>query len=246
MLLFSPRTLAPHSSAYRALAPWAAALLMGWAGTAAAQSADGLSALASFLKHSQSASASFTQTVLPPQSAQANTPAAKSKSSSGSFAYSRPNRFRLEYTQPYAQTIVADGHTLWQYDADLEQAIATPQAQALAATPVALITSARSLQDLQAQFTLQNWPAANAAQYKAQFAQWQWVQATPKAAGGTILKLRVGFAPSTAKQGAQLRALEIHDSFGQRSIMEFTPQAGQPAASQFQFKAPEGTAVMHQ
>ena len=35
---------------------------------------------------------------------------------------SRPNRFRWEYSEPFAQTIVSDGTNIWEYDVELEQA----------------------------------------------------------------------------------------------------------------------------
>ena len=44
----------------------------------------------------------FTQTVTAPDGA-------KKKTSSGSFEFARPNRFRFAYTKPFEQTIVADG-----------------------------------------------------------------------------------------------------------------------------------------
>lgn len=40
---------------------------------------------------------------------------------SGSFYYQRPDRFRWDYGQPFAQQIVADGQQLWHYDEALEQ-----------------------------------------------------------------------------------------------------------------------------
>ena len=35
--------------------------------------------------------------------------AARTRTSSGTFEFSRPNRFRFEYRKPFAQTLVADG-----------------------------------------------------------------------------------------------------------------------------------------
>lgn len=46
-----------------------------------------------------------------------------------------PDKFRLDYTEPYSQLYIADGKTLWSYDEDLEQVIIKPQGNLLANTP---------------------------------------------------------------------------------------------------------------
>jgi outer membrane lipoprotein carrier protein len=68
-----------------------------------------------------------------------------SKTSTGTFEFARPNRFRFVYRKPFEQTIVADGQTLWLYDVDLNQVTARKQAQVLGSTPAALIASAPDL-----------------------------------------------------------------------------------------------------
>ena len=132
---------------------------------------------------------------------------ARSKTSSGTFEFARPNRFRFQYQKPFEQTIVADGQTLWLYDADLKQVTARKQSQVLASTPAALIASAPDLGALRKDFTLE------AAGEKDGL---QWVQATPKAREGQLHSMKVGF------RGNELAALEIQDSFGQRSMLTFT------------------------
>ena len=37
----------------------------------------------------------------------------------------RPGRFRWETSDPYQQTVIANGDTLWIYDVDLKQASST-------------------------------------------------------------------------------------------------------------------------
>ncbi|MGP1681581.1 MAG: LolA family protein, partial [Giesbergeria sp.] len=69
-------------------------------------SADGLKGLESFMQNTRSAQAEFTQDVtMPPKNGQA----ARTKTSSGSFAFERPGQFRFDYKKPFVQTIVADG-----------------------------------------------------------------------------------------------------------------------------------------
>ena len=41
--------------------------------------------------------------------------------SKGTFFLSRPGKFLWEYSQPYEQSIIADGKKIWVYDKDLEQ-----------------------------------------------------------------------------------------------------------------------------
>jgi outer membrane lipoprotein carrier protein len=192
--------------------------------------ADGLKDLENFMKATQSARAEFTQVVTtPPKDGQA----ARQKTSSGSFEFQRPGRFRFVYQKPFEQTIVADGQTLWFYDVDLNQVTQRPQAQALGSTPAALLASAPDLQALRADFTLESTPAQDGL---------EWVQAVPKAKEGQLQNVRVGF-----REG-QLAVLEILDSFGQRSTLRFAKLQANPQlpVATFQFKPPAGADVLKQ
>ena len=205
-----------------------AALLLGTAAWAA--SAAGMDSLEAFLKNARSGRAEFTQTVTPPAR---EGQAARAKTSTGTFEFQRPGRFRFDYRKPFAQTIVADGNTLWLYNADLNQVTQRAQAQALGATPAAIIASASDLRALQADFTLQTQPARDGL---------EWVQATPKSRDGQLQSVQIGF------QGEALAALEILDAFGQRSVLRFASVEINPSlpAATFQFKTPEGADVIQQ
>ena len=78
--------------------------LLGAAMVAAATwaSAEPVQSLREFVRDVRSGRAEFTQTVTSPDGK-------KKKSSSGSFEFLRPNRFRFAYLKPFEQTIVADG-----------------------------------------------------------------------------------------------------------------------------------------
>jgi outer membrane lipoprotein carrier protein len=198
--------------------------------SACAASADGLKSLESFMQNTRSAQAEFTQEVTsPPKNGQAP----RIKMSSGSFAFERPGQFRFDYKKPFVQTIVADGKTLWLYDADLNQVTERAQAQALGSTPAALLASAPNLQALGKDFTLESAPEQGGL---------QWVQATPKAKDGQLQSVRVGL------RGDELAALEILDSFGQRSLIRFAKVQANPKlpAATFEFKAPQGADVLKQ
>jgi outer membrane lipoprotein carrier protein len=205
-------------------------LLTSFAAIALSAQASGLDSLESFVKSARSGRAEFTQVVTGPAR---EGQAARSKTSTGTFEFARPNRFRFNYRKPFEQTIVADGQTLWLYDADLNQVTARKQSQVLGSTPAALIASAPDLASLRKDFNLE------AAGEKDGV---QWVQATPKAKDGQLHSMKAGF------RGNELAALEILDSFGQRSVLTFTKMELNAAVppEQFQFKPPQGADVVKQ
>lgn len=203
--------------------------------------ADGLESLETFVKTVASGRADFTQVVTAPAK---EGQAVRSKKSSGTFEFSRPNRFKFIYQKPFEQSIVADGQTLWLHDVDLNQVTARKQSGVLGSTPAALIAAAPDLRALQADFTLAAAPEKDGL---------QWVVATPKAKDGQLQTVRVGFRAGqaggkTAAASTELAALEILDSFGQRSLLSFSNVQVNPSlpSSTFQFKPPTGADVIRQ
>ena len=192
--------------------------------------ATGLQSLELFVKSVKSGRAEFTQVVTSPAK---EGQVARSKTSTGSFEFSRPNRFKFIYKKPFEQSIVADGQTLWLYDVDLNQVTARKQAQALGSTPAALIASAADLKALQSDFNLSDAPDKDGI---------EWVLATPKASDNALQSIRVGL------RGGALVALEILDSFGQRSVLTFGHFEVNPALATktFEFKPPAGADVIRQ
>ena len=198
--------------------------------TASIAWADGLSSLQDFIQNTRSGRADFTQTVTAPTR---DGKPGRVKTSSGTFEFQRPGKFRFDYKKPFVQTIVADGKTLWLYDADLNQVTERGQAQVLGQTPAALIAEATDLRALQADFTLAAEPARDGL---------QWVKAVPKTKDGQLQQVQVGF------DGDKLAALEILDSFGQRSVLKFGAMQPNPQlpAGAFEFKPPAGADVLKQ
>jgi outer membrane lipoprotein carrier protein len=194
--------------------------------------ANGLVSLENYLKSTQTGRAEFTQTVTSPAR---EGQAPKVKNSSGSFEFARPNRFKFVYKKPFEQTLVADGQTLWMYDVDLNQVTASKQANVLASTPAALIASSPDLKSLEQHFALQAAPDQDGL---------SWVLATPKTKEGALQSIRVGFTPN----GGGLAALDILDSFGQRSVLRFQKVEANTAlaADAFNFKPPAGADVIKQ
>ena len=187
-----------------------------------AASAAPVDTLREFVREVKSGHAQFTQTVTSPDGA-------KKKSSSGSFDFARPNRFRFAYAKPFEQTIVADGEKVWIYDRDLNQVSSRRITQALGATPAALLAGG----SLDKEFDLSNLPARDGL---------EWAEAKPKAKDGAFQSVRVGF------RGKDLAALEIVDSFGQLSLLRFEAFAANAAmpAETFRFTPPAGADVIEQ
>ncbi|MEN9544721.1 MAG: outer rane lipoprotein carrier protein LolA [Pseudomonadota bacterium] len=182
--------------------------------------ADALDTLKSFTVDAKTGRAAFTQTVTSPDGK-------KQRKSSGSFEFSRPNRFRFAYTRPYEQLIVGDGQKVWLFDVELNQVTVRPFSQALGATPAALLAGNAIERD----FTLRALPDE---------AGLQWAEATPKLKDGGIQTLKIGF------RGGALAAIEIFDGFGQRSRIEFSAVEHNPAlaADRFRFTPPAGADVL--
>lgn len=189
------------------------------AGFAPAANADAAESLRAFVRDVKSGRSAFTQTVTSPDGA-------RQKVSSGQFSFARPDRFRFEYTKPYPQTIVGDGQKVWMYDPDLAQVTVRPLGQALGNTPAALLTGS----SIEKTFELKNQPDRDGL---------EWVRATPREAGGTVQWLQAGF------RGRALVAVEIADSFGQRSLLRFEQMATEVTLppETFRFTPPPGADV---
>jgi outer membrane lipoprotein carrier protein len=188
--------------------------------------ADAVDTLRAFVRDAKSGRAAFTQTVTSPDGA-------KTKTSSGRFEFARPDRFRFAYEKPYEQLIVSDGAKVWIYDPDLQQATARPAAQAMGATPAALLAGA----SLERDFELKPLPNAQGL---------EWVEAAPRTQdaqfNAQFKSLRVGFA------GKTLAAIEITDSFGQKSQLRFSGVETNVslAPEAFRFVPPAGVDVIQQ
>ena len=187
--------------------------------------ADAVDALKAFVQQAKTGRTTFIQTVTSPDGA-------KTKTSSGSFEFARPDRFRFAYTKPFEQLIVADGQKVWIYDSDLNQVSSRKFTQALGATPAALLAGS----DLNRDFDVIALPSKDGL---------DWAQATPKskdAKDGAFESMRIGF------RGKQLAAVEITDNFAQRSRLTFAQfdTNVELAPERFQFVIPPGVDVLEQ
>ena len=190
--------------------------------TSFAAHADAVDTLKEFVRDVKSGRATFTQTVTAPDGA-------KKRSSSGSFEFLRPNRFRFVYAKPLEQTIVSDGQKVWIYDADLNQVSIRKFSAVLGATPAALLAGG----SLDKDFDVSNQPNEGGM---------EWVLALPKVKDGAFQSVRIGFKAKT------LAVVEITDSFGQRSTLQFNQMQSNAAiaADAFKFTPPAGADVIEQ
>lgn len=188
----------------------------------AAAHADAIDTLKAFVSDVKTGRASFTQVVTSPDGA-------KRKSSNGSFEFARPNRFRFAYAKPYEQLIVGDGQKIWLHDPDLNQVTVRPMGEALGSTPAALLAGS----NLDKDFTLKALPDEGGL---------QWVLATPRQKDSGFQSVKVAF------RAKQLAAVEIVDSFGQRSRLDFTQVEANASlpADRFRFTPPPGADVLSQ
>jgi outer membrane lipoprotein carrier protein len=182
--------------------------------------AAGLDQLKTFLDTNRSARGMFTQTVLAKSGK-------KPQQSAGIFALQRPGKFRWSYEKPYKQLLVSDGSKLWSFDPDLNQVAVKKLGTAFGSSPAALLAG----QDLDKHFELKEGTAADGVEF---------IEATPKGGDASFERVRIGFAANRPV------SMEIHDSFGQITVLRFTQFEANPAlpASLFRFVAPAGADVV--
>ena len=196
-------------------------LIGGLASALIAQSAFalGIDQFRSFLKATPQARGSFTQTVIAKSGR-------KPQQSSGTFAFSRPGKFRWSYDKPYKQLIVSDGRKLWSHDPDLNQVTVRQLGDALGSSPAALLAG----DALENNFTLIDGGTADGMQF---------VEAVPVSKEGTFQSVRIGMKDNLP------RVMEVRDNFGQTTIVNLGQiEAGPVAADNFRFTPPRGADVV--
>lgn len=183
--------------------------------------ASGVDSLQSFLQHSRTIRAQFTQTVQDRNGKQV-------QNASGVMQFSRPGKFRWVYEKPYAQLIVGDGVKVWMYDADLNQVTVRKLDQALGSTPAALLAGDNEIE--------RNFDLIDGGRRDGL----EWVEASPKAQGGSFEKIRLAF------RDGSLAAMELRDHFGQTTTIRFVQLEMNPklAAKLFVFAPPAGADVV--
>ena len=180
-----------------------------------------LERLRAFVKDTQTARTTFTQTVVDRNGRAV-------QRASGEFLIARPGKFRWAVDKPYRQLVVGDGERVWIYDEDLNQVVVRKVGEALGGTPAALLAGR---DDVERAFTWKEAPADGG---------FDWLVATPRAQDATFTEIRLGFA------GNELAALDLVDAFGQRTAIRFgvmVPNA-KFTPETFRFVPPKGADVI--
>lgn len=202
--------------------PLLAGLTLGLSLLSGSVEASGVSRLKNFLDGSKSFRAEFSQTVVAKSGR-------KPQNSSGLMMFQRPGKFRWQVEKPFPQLMVGDGDKFWIYDPELKQVTVRKMGKALGATPAALLAGDGSVA-LEKNFTLSEGGDKDGL---------EWVDATPRTADSGFDKVRLGFA------GDKLKAMELLDSFGQTTTLQFQRAETNPALAPglFRFTPPPGVDV---
>jgi outer membrane lipoprotein carrier protein len=196
--------------------------------------ASGTEQLKAFVAQVHSARGNFVQQeVRAPSKAQSASDAAqvmpKNSTSSGTFEFARPGKFIWSYEKPYEQILQADGDKLYVYDKDLNQVTVRALGGALGASPAAILFGSN---DLDKNFTLRD------AGVKAGI---DWLELIPKAKDTQFQSVGIGF------RDGNLQAMELHDVFGNVTLLTFSNIQKNPPlpADAFKFTVPKGADVIN-
>ncbi|NIR32128.1 MAG: outer membrane lipoprotein chaperone LolA [Gammaproteobacteria bacterium] len=148
--------------------------------------------------------------------------------SAGVMYLQRPDRFRWDYTEPYRQLIVADGRRVWIYDVDLDQVTVRDLSEAVGSTPASLLSSGRPIEE------------SFAVEDLGEEGGLLWAGLRPRTEDVSFTRVRLGFDEQ------RLRRMELLDSFGQTTVLEFRNVVRNPDLDPdlFRFEPPEGVDVV--
>jgi outer membrane lipoprotein carrier protein len=149
--------------------------------------------------------------------------------SRGTLLLAKPNRFNWIALEPFPQTLVSDGETLWIYDPDLEQATRRQVSENDAGVPALILNG--QIDELEAQYKIRLIQEKGSNQL---------FELLPFDATSVFTRIRLLFTDGLIKE------LQMEDSLGQRTSILFTNQVLNPSYSDddFHFKPPEGTDVI--
>ena len=184
--------------------------------------AAGTDKLKIFVASTHSAQANFSQELLDKNGK-------RLQFATGTMQFERPGKFRWEYQKPYEQIIVGDGKKFWLYDVDLNQVTVKKLDAALGSSPAALLSGSNEIEQ---DFNLSDLGMKD---------DLDWLQAVPKKSDTSFTKVLMAF---NAK--SELIVMELHDTFGHRTVLRFSEIINNPAmsAQRFKFVPPQGADVL--
>ncbi len=153
------------------------------------------------------------------------------ETSKGKFYLSRPGKFRWNYSEPYEQSIIADGKNIWIYDKDLEQVTVREMSEILADSPALLLSNEVAISE---EFVVTMLPQPKESSY-------EWFMLKPKVDDRQYADIRLAF------ENANLKEMELRDNFGQLTRIVFFDQKRNQKVDQtlFDFTPPEGVDVLN-
>lgn len=152
------------------------------------------------------------------------------RESNGEVSLLPPVKFRWDYASPFKQELVSNGETLWLYDDDLQQVTVRNAKEALANSPILLLTGDVALED---EFAVKEVGERDGL---------GWVELKP-------LDEEADFdAIYAAMDSAGLRILDMRDKLGQSTQIQFDniQVSNQLNSALFEFEVPEGVDVVEQ
>jgi outer membrane lipoprotein carrier protein len=146
----------------------------------------------------------------------------------GTMQFSRPGKFRWEYDKPHEQVIVSDGSRVWLYDKDLNQVTVRRYDRALGSSPAALLAGSNEIEKNYTFTAIGNREGLD------------WLEALPRTQDTSFEKVRMGFGK------AGLEAMELHDQFGQVTVIKFSTieRNAKLTPESFRFTPPKGADVI--
>ncbi|MEK6709841.1 MAG: outer membrane lipoprotein carrier protein LolA [Nitrospinota bacterium] len=160
--------------------------------------------------------------------------------SRGTVHLEKPGRIRVEYTEPEAQLIVADGNQLWVYTPRLKQVIASGIGGAPSAPFLFLAGRGELSQTFEVKVEDYGTPPRAEGAWRA--GQPHRLSLTPRQPQAGFQQMWIEVDP----QSFQITALEYTDPLGNRSRMRFSRirEGESLPASLFQFEVPQGAEVL--
>ena len=157
------------------------------------------------------------------------------QTATGTMRLQRPGRFRWEVDEPYSQLVVADGTTVYVFDADLEQVTVQPLDETLQGTPARLLIG--SMDALEATFIVVREEAASFTLH-------------PRDEEALYRRIHLEFAPQPGvaeeAAGALLVGIVIVDHLDQETRVVFRNPTLRPesAPGVFDFHIPDDVDVI--
>ena len=150
------------------------------------------------------------------------------KAQEGSFSFSRPGKFRWDIKSPFAQQVVSDGKTLFQYDPDLQQMTVRQLGQSIGSSPAAILFGTGGIGQA---FNVSSLPNSDGM---------SWLRALPRQPDAGLNRVDIGMF-----EGKPARMILV-DGFGQTTRVDLLTIRARSGfgPEEFRIDPPAGTDVV--